>query len=63
MDLPSVDWATPENMPSPFRDNLRISLVELYGSVKTYMIVESSTKQYPTREIMSPEMLYLKTDP
>ena len=63
MNLPSVDWATPENMPSPFRDNLRISLVELYGYVNTYMIIESSTKQYPTREILYSKMLYLKTDP
>ena len=27
------------------------------------MTVESSTKPYPTREILSPEMLHLKTDP
>ena len=61
--LPPVAWPAPKNMSINFWYNSRRYSVEVYGSGDTCMIVESYTKQYPTREILSPEMLHLKTDP
>ena len=61
MNLPYVTWAAPKKMSSPLRENPRRSSAEVYGSVDTCMIVESSTKKYPNRKILYPEMLHLKT--
>ena len=61
MSFSPIAWAVSENMSSTFWDNLRISSVEVYGSGYTCMILESYKKKYPTREIMSTDMLHLKT--
>ena len=62
MTFPPVAWADTENMSSPFWGNLRRSSVDVYGSVDTCIIVESYKKQYPTRDVLSPEMLHFNTD-
>ena len=58
-----VALAAPENTLRPFCTSFTVSSRGVSGEVYTWMIMESSTKQHPTRWKESREMMNLKTYP
>ena len=63
LTCPPVALDSPENILRPFCASLTVSSREVSGEGATCMIVESSTKQYPTIRKASFEILHLKTAP
>ena len=63
LTCPTVDLDTPEKIMRPFCVSFTVSYRGVSGEGATCMIVESSTKQYPTIWKESCDMLHLKTSP
>ena len=58
-----VAWDAPTNKSRTFCSDLIVSSVDEVGSGYTWMMLESSAKQYPTILRVSLESHNLKTDP
>ena len=63
LTCPPVALSHPANILRPFCASLTVSSRGVSGEGATGMIVESSTKQYPTRWKESLEILHLNTAP
>ena len=62
LNFPTVAWAAPENISNPYWASFVVSFLGSLGDGAILIIVESSTKLYPTKFSNSCEIHNLNTD-